>query len=1149
MIRALFTMLAILPSMALAQTSTGAIGGTVIDGSGAIMPAVHVTARNMGTGDKRTTTTNELGVFLFPALPPGAYEVAAEREGFKRVVRSDIALSVQDSIRLELAMAVGSISERVEVTGELPLLATATSSLGQVVDNKKIVDIPLNGRNTLALVTLTAGVQPLGNFGGVTATGNAYASGNYSVSGSRGLSSEVIIDGAPANASLFTAPIIVPSVDAVEEFKVQTSTYSAEFGRSAGGVVNVVMKSGTNSFHGNLYEFFRNRVLDGNGYTNNMYGRRSPVYIYNMFGGTLGGPVKIPKIYDGKDRTFFFTSYEGFRQRSGITNIYTLPTMEERAGDFSQTFTSAGQPVVIYDALTTRLADNGAYTREAFPGNRIPQNRIDKVGAKLMTYFPTPNLPGDRYTHVRNFISSGGATNLSDQVNVRIDHQISPANRLFGRYSLNEARRGAANLFGNAFGGVNPSGGNVPLTMNGYQFVLRDSITASPNTLIDFSYGGVFQRVDKVPLSWGSPLTDLDFSPQLDAQMHEKYYPNFGFSNYTGLTGSNGDLIARTDYTHTVQGTVTKLLTRHSIKAGGEYRLIRANDFQPPTMLSFSFSQNWTTQNPRTASATAGNAIASALLGYSAGGTYNMGPSMALQNHYAGIFVQDDVRVTQRLTLNLGFRYEIETPRTERYNRTNWFDYDAPNPLASKTGITNLHGGLVFAGVDGNSRRQQVLDRNNFAGRIGFAYTVNSKLVLRGGYGVFYMPLTGTGIGSDLSSAGFAASTTMITSRDSNLTPADILSNPFPAGVGRPRGSADGLTTMTGQSFTSIDANNPVGYTQQFGANLQYQLPGSVLVDVAYSGSHAVKIPAFYNENSLDPVHYSYQGGLYDRLPNPFLGLVSLGTFTNTTLGRDQLLRPFPQFTGVNLLKAIGNSNYNSLQLKVERRFASGLGFLTAYTFAKNLGDVNPMVTWLGDAAVGVQNNYNRSAERSLLTFDRSQRLVASYSYELPIGRGKYLGNGWNKWVDLIAGGWQINGTTILENGTPLIMGLNQANAYGGSRPNSTGQSAKLSSSERSLDRWFNTSVFTQPPAYSFGNVSRTLPDVRNPGSAVTNLSLFKYFGIREGLRAQFRLEAFNAFNRTSLGWPSTSLGGPSFGRITSWGGPRNVQLALKLNF
>lgn len=1149
MIRVLFTMFLVVPALLVAQTSTGAIGGTVADGSNAVMPGVSVTATNAGTGDTRTTTTNELGAFLFPALPPGTYEVSAERQGFKKVVRGDIVLSVQDSIRLELVMVVGSVSERVEVTGEMPLLATATSSLGQVVDNRKIVDIPLNGRNTLALVTLTAGVQPLGNFGGVPATGNAYASGNYSVSGSRGLSSEVIIDGSPVNASLFTAPVIVPSVDAVEEFKVQTSTYSAEFGRSAGGVVNVVMKSGTNSFHGNLYEFFRNRKLDGNGYTNNMYDRQSPVYIYNMFGGTFGGPVKLPKLYNGRDRTFFFTSYEGFRQRNGITNIYTLPTMEERAGDFSRTFTSAGQQVIIYDPLTTRQAAGGAYTRDPFPQNRIPQNRTDPVATKLLTYFPQPNLPGDQYTQVRNFIGSGGATNLSDQVNVRIDHQISSANRLFGRYSVNKANRGAANLFGNPFGGVNPSGGNVPLTMDGHQFVLRDSITASANTLIDFSYGVVFQRVDKVPLSWGSPLTDLGFSQQLDSQVHEKYYPNFSFSNYTGLTGSNGDLITRTDFTHTVQGSVTKLLTRHSIKTGGEYRLIRANDYQPPTMLNFSFSQNWTAQDPRAASATAGNAIASMLLGYASGGSYNLGPSMALQNHYMGIFVQDDIRVTPRLTVNLGFRYELETPRTERYNRTNWFDYDAASPLAGKTGITDLHGGLVFAGVNGASRRQQTLDTNNIAGRVGFAYTVSSKMVLRGGYGIFYMPLTGTGIGGELSNAGFSASNSMITSLDSSLTPADTLSNPFPSGLARPRGSADGLATMAGQSFTSIDANNPVGYTQQYGANIQYQLPGSILADIAYSGSHAVKIPAFYNENALDPTYYSYQGGLYDRLANPFLGLVSLGSYTNTTLSRDQLLRPFPQFTGVTLLKAIGNSSYNSLQVKVERRFASGLGFLAAYTISKNLGDVNPLVTWLGDSSVGVQNNYNRRAERSLLTFDRAQRFVASYSYELPVGRGKYFGNQWNRVLDAFAGGWQINGTTILETGTPLIMGLNQANAYGGSRPNSTGQSAELPSSERSLDRWFDTLAFTQPPAYSFGNVSRTLPDVRNPGSATTNLSLFKYFTVHEGVRAQFRLEAFNAFNRTGKGGPSTSLGGPTFGRITSFGGPRNVQLALKLNF
>ena len=1138
----------LLASFLIAQTNTGSIAGTVTDPSAAVIAGARLTLINTGTSEKRTAQSSETGTFLFPSLPPGVYELSAERDGFKRAIRSSIQLSVQDALSFDLALQVGDVTETVEVQAAALALETATSSLGQVIDNRKILDLPLNGRNTLALVALTPGVQPMGGFGGLPATGNAYGQGNFSVSGSRGLTTEVILDGAPVNASLFNAPAFIPSVDAVEEFKVQTNNFSAEFGRTGGGVVNVVMKSGTNRYHGNAYEFFRNRVLDANGFFANAAGRPKAVYIYNVFGGTLGGPVQLPRLYDGKDKTFFFFGYEGLRQRNGVSTLTTLPTPAQRAGDFSGTKNSAGQVINIYDPLTTTATGTNTYTRSPFAGNRIPDNRMDPVSRKLLTFYPAANLPGDPVTGVNNFFTSAGATNLADQYNGRVD-QVFARHRLFGRYSYNNAERGAANFFGNDFGGVNPTGGNVPILIRGQQFVLRDTYTASPTLVADFAYGLIRQFVFKVPLSFGKDLTDLGFPAAFNSSLPERYYPNFSISNFYRLTGSDGDLISRGDYTHSFSGTATKIAGRQTLKFGADYRLIRTNDYQPSAALGFSFGPLWTQQNPRQVAANSGYGLAAFLLGASTGGTHNIGPALAMQNHYSGFFVQDDIRLTPRLTINLGARYEVETPRTERYDRLNWFNSTVASPLAAATGLSNLRGGLVFANAGGTGRRQMALDKNNISPRFGFAWSGVAKTVVRGGFGIFYQPLTGYGLGAALGAGGYSTSTSMVTSSDGNLTPADLLSNPFPQGLNMPPGSSLGLATLAGQGLNGVEYNNVLGYTQQWNFDIQRELPAGLLADVAYVGSHSLKTPEFWDLNQLSPDYYPLGAALQSQVTNPLAKVVDRGTLSSATVSQSQLLRPYPQFQGIGTLLFAGNSNYHSLQAKLERRVRNGLSFLVAYTFAKSIGDSNQLVSWLGDTVTGTQNNYDRRAERSLLPFDVSQRMVTNLTYSLPFGRGHAVGAQWSKPLDWIAGGWQINGIAVFQTGTPLSIGLHSANPFGGSRPNSTGQSADLPSDQRSIDKWFNTTAFTQPPAYSLGNIARTLPDVRGYNTKNFDLSLFKVLAFNESWKMQIRGEFFNAFNRTRFGNPNTSFGSPNFGRITWAGDPRIIQLALKLNF
>lgn len=1130
------------------QTNTGSIGGTVSDPSSSIVAGAKITVTNAATSNTRSAESNDSGTFVFPALPPGTYEVTVEKDGFKKSVRTGVTLDVQQTLQLEMIMTVGSTVETVEVKANVLALDSATSSLGQVITNQKIVDLPLNGRNTLALVALTPGVTPMGGFGGLPATGNAYGQGNFSIGGSRGLSSEVILDGAPVNASLFNAPALIPSVDAVDEFKVQTNNFPAEFGRTAGGVVNLISKSGSNQYHGNLYEFFRNRVLDANTFFANASGRPKPVYIYNLFGGTIGGPVQLPKLYDGKDRTFFFFAYEGLRQRNGINSLLTVPTQLQRQGDFSQTRNAAGQLIRIYDPLSTVQTGPNTYTRTQFANNRIPLLSINPVSARLLGYYPAPNLPGDPVTGANNFFGSAGATNLANQYNARVDHTFGK-HHMFGRYSFSGAERGAANLFDNDFGGINPTGGNVPILIRNQQFVLRDTFTANPSFIVDLSYGIVRQFVFKQPLSFGKNLTDLGFSQAFDQSLPERYYPNFGIASYYGLNGSNGDLLRRGDYTHSFSGTATKVAERHTIKFGGDYRLIRSSDYQPPAALGFSFGPQWTQQNPRQVAANSGSGLASFLLGATDSGTQNISPALALQNHYFAFFAQDDFKVTPKLTLNLGLRYDIETPRTERYNRISAYDFTAQSPLAAPTGISGLQGGLIFPGANGRSRRQMALDKNNFAPRFGFAWSGLSKTVIRGGYGVYYQPLTGFGIGAALGSAGFSSSTAMVTSRDGNLRPANFLSDPFPQGINQVPGSAAGLATLAGQGLTTIDYNNVVGYTQQWNFDVQRELSWGLLADVAYVGSHSLKTPEFWEANQLNPSNYPLGGALQAQVRNPFAGVVDRGPLALPTVNQSQLLLPYPQFTGVSVLEFAGNSNYHSLQTKLERRASNGLSFLVAYTFSKAIGDTNQLANFLGDTLTNIQNNYNRRAERAVLPFDISQRLVANFTYALPFGRGKALGNNWSRPLDAIAGGWQINGLITVQNGLPLALTLNAASAFGGNRPNSVGRSAALSSGERTIDRWFDTTAFTQPPAYSLGNVSRTISNLRGYNTRNADLSVFKIFALTEAIRLQFRAEAFNAFNRTRFSNPNTAFGNPNFGRITSTGDPRQIQLALKLNF
>ena len=1138
----------------LAQSFTGTVSGVAFDSSGSVVPQVGLSLTNVNTNEKRLQQSKEDGRFTFPLVSPGSYRLEAEHAGFKRFVRTNIVVEVQQSVVIDPVLEVGETSESVQVTAETPLLQPTTSSLGQVVDNRKIVELPLAGRNTFALIGLTAGAQPLGEFGNVPARANAYAGGYFSMNGSQPLTNETLIDGSPVNTATTNAPGYTPSVDAIQEFKVQSGNFTAEFGRTGGGVVNLIFKSGGNHVHGTLYEFLRNNKLDGNNWFNNRAGRPRPHNAMNQFGGTAGGPVVLPRVYDGHDKTFWFVNYEGLRDRRALIQTYSIPTPMQLQGDFSQTFNSAGQLIAVFDPTTTRPDPDrpGNFLRTQFPGNRILPSRIDPVAAKVRTFWPAPNTRGNPVTGVNNFAGAGSTPNSQDQYSVRLDHAISSSHRLFGRFSSSDITRGGFDFFGNGAGWVNPGGSGNSIDINGRNLSIDDTYILSPTLVLNLRAGFVRQYVARDPPLKGLDLTTLGFPAVYNAQVGIRALPAFQPAGYRAVHQRGTDNIRRGDLTHSWQGNVTKIAGGHTLKAGVDGRLILLNELEPIiSQGEFNFDARFTGADALRSTATSGNSIASFLLGLPSAGMIDIVPPISVSFNYFGAYLQDDFKVTSKLTLNLGLRYEVETGRNERYNRLSSFDSQVVSPLGQRTVNPDLRGGLQFVGVGNNPRRQKQTNWNRWGPRFGFAYALNAKTVIRGGYGLFYLPGTGDGAGPANGAEGFVASTAFVSSLDGGITPAGSLSNPYPQGVVRGPGSSLGLLTQLGQNLTSVRYDDRSAYSQGFSFNIQRELPANFLFDIAYASNKSTSLPVSQQYNQIADRFLALGSGLLEQVPNPYAPFVSVGPLSQPRVARGQLLRPFPQFGNI-LMRDVRDSSaiYHSMQLKMEKRFSYGFSFLGVMTIAKQLGGP---VSHAVSADPGFQNNNDRQADRSLVGFDQPRRIVLSGNWDLPFGAGRPLFSGARGLVGKLIGGWQINGITTIQSGFPigLTTAVNQTNSFGGgSRPNNSGQSAELSGRvvER-LERYFNTSVFSQPAPFTFGNVSRNLPDVRTPGLINFDFSATKLTAITEFVNLQFRAEFFNALNRPNFGSPGTALGNANFGVISSAGDPRIIQFGLKLIF
>ncbi len=1148
------------PSPIFAQSYQGGMRGSLRDSSGNVLPQASLSLTNEATNATRVVVTNDAGEYVFEKVDPGRYKVEATLSGFKKVERTGINVETQQQITLDLAMEIGNVAETVVITDEMPLIESANASVGQVISKQFFNDLPNTGRNPFSLAAISPNYIPAGN-PTFNRQQDQSGSSQISLAGGPVRGNNYLLDGVPI-ADMGNRAVIIPTFEAIQELKMQVNNYDAEAGRTGGGVFNVTGKSGSNQVHGSLFGFLRPNPLQSNNFFNNRNGLKRPDADYYLYGGSFGGPVYIPKIYNGKDKTFFWFAFEGYRMQSFLSETFTVPTALERLGNFSQT-KNGGQPVVLYDPLTTRANPNspGTFIRDSFPGNIIPANRQDPVGRALLQYFPNPNRAGDASGR-NNYAATSTLDDRADQQTVKLEHTFGSWYKVSGTYLRYGSREPVADYYGSV---ANP-GGSL-LFRNVDAVALNNIFTINDTTILSVRYGyNTFDdNVDTV--SAGFLPSSLGFANSFTEDIAFDKFPAIGTGGAYG-SPSQGALGSaapnqRRWYSHNLLVGVSKLLGRHSLKAGFDFRQLSLEFYNiGQASGSFTFTRAFTQgPNPNAATTVGGNELASMLLGAASAGTSQLVTPLSVYVNYFGGYVQDDFRISPKLTLNFGLRYEYELGLQERGNQiTVGFDPTAQFPIQAPG--MSVRGGLVFAGVNGNSTQQVQPQRNKFGPRVGFAYTLNDKTTIRGGYGILWAPAifslgpTVDGYGA----LGFASVTNMVTSLDGGLTPANYLSNPFPAGLLRPTGSVLGLLTQAGQNVSFIDQNRKAAYVQQYSLDVQRELPGNIALTIGYVGSRGANLQiggisnGGININQLPPQFMS-RTDLQNRVPNPFFGTAAgVGILSSATVSQAQLLRPFPQFGDVTMLGASGgNSFYNAVTVKAQKRFSKGFSLLTAYTFSKLLDNITGNSNYFApDNTANVIDAYDRSRDYALSSVDTPHRFTLSGTYELPFGKGKWLMSSGNAVVDRLVSGWQINAVTTYQSGFPLSVTqqVNNTNAFSlGQRPNVVlgVDPATSGSVSKRIDGYLNPAAFSSAAPNTFGNAPRTL-GVRSPSTQLWDLSVLKNTMIVEGFTAQFRVEAVNALNTPVFRAPNTQFGNPNFGRITSQANfSRIVQMSVRL--
>lgn len=1083
-----------------AQTERATIIGTIVDSSGAAMAGVAVTVTNESTNTSVRVVSDDAGAYTAVNLIPGSYQITAARSGFRQVVFRNFVLQVGQSARLDLTMEVGAVEQTVEVTGAIPLLQTESASVGQVIGSAAVSSLPLNGRNFVQLAILAPGVSGLDYAQpGTINTGkrpDELRPGGTALqaNGALSQSNQVLLDGIDNTEMISQTFIVRPSVEGIHEFKVLTNNAGAEYGRSVGAVVVVTTKSGSNQFHGSLFEFLRNERLDAR----NFFARSDapkPPFKLNQYGASLGGPVMLPG-YSGRDRTFFFVNYEGYREVFGDTQLVTVPIAQIRSGDFRGVV-----PNGIYDPLTTRANPaGGAAIRDRFPDDIIPASRFDPIGAGMVNLWPLPQRPG----LANNYVSNPIKRSSLHRGDGRVDHQLSQMDTLFFRYSADWSALIIPDTFDRNIGGNEASfaGDN---DIKGRNMVAAWTRAFSPGTIGDFRYGYTQFNMALLPTVLSNPLwsripgrnTNDPFQPSA---------PIVGTTGYAGLGNARSTPLIRDQKTHELLGNISILKGSHSIKTGIDLRLRTSGETaSPPGESAFG---RWVfdpaySRNPASPAGT-GETIATMLLGYPIAirrDVFLPGTATLHTNEW-NFYVRDEWRVTSKLTLNIGLHYEINTPFTEANDQ--WVNFD---PVTGKQ---------LLAGKDGVSRAANInTDYLAWSPRISFAYQLNRKTIIRSGYGLFYFPQgnAGTNI-RQFRQPPFDFVVNLPFS--GNDIPATTTSQGFPIVTTSPNlTQGPALFALRG---VTPDYRN--GQMQQFNATVQREIGANLVATVGFVGSAGAKLYWARNINLPDPG----PGAIDPR--RPYYPLL-------------------PGVTGITWLESSGNSFFSSMQASLEKRFSHGVYFLGNWTWSHSLDNVG------GDGGANgpvPQDPRNRRADWASSNSDVRHRVNLAATYLLPFGPGRPYATGGGA-LGHIIGGWEIGGIAVLQSGLPYTVTVagSPSNTGNGSRANPI-PGVDPEPANKSINMWFNPAAFATPPAFTWGTLGRNT--LNAPALFNLDFSITKKFRFTESRELQFRSEFFNGLNHPQFGLPNATIGVGGAGTITSTQrANRQMQFALRFSF
>jgi hypothetical protein len=1163
-----------------AQTFSASIAGVVTDPSGSVVPGAKVHLRNMETNDVRDVTATPAGSYKFDNLLPGTYEISAEAQGFKRYVQTNMILRASTAATVNLPLTIGASEQSVQVTGEAVLLDTESANNSVTMDSHLIEALPNSYRNPLNFVFALAGTTEAQSGQTSRSTSFDQMGSQFGLNGGRIGNEQILIDGAPSTAVDWGGLFVAPNQDAVQEQQVAQNVYDAQYERSGAGVVTLVTKSGTNSFHGSVYDYFRNSALDANTWGNDATVPLTPKGLFhrNQFGATFGGPIS------KRARLFFYVDYEGLRQPDvESSGFLTVPTAKMHNGDFSE----LSYPIYNPFSTTQVCCDskgNPYYTRTAFTNNQIPQGLWDSVGQKILALYPMPNQPG----LTNNFYKQGRGTTDNDKFDWRVDWVQSDKNRIFARMSDRVRQDYTPACFF-----CNGADNNATNNDRGFQVVINDAYTPSPTWVIDAYLAVGHWHEEQTGLGLGTDMSKIGLSPALS---QAPLLPLVNADNYQtlGSTYSSYDFYVRSH--GTAIGNITKEFSKHTLKFGANYDIAFMNNRQD-VPVTFNFPRGFTACDPNVSGGSCiapsegvgsnqtGDAIASLLLGTGSGtSAIQMDPAMSL--HSFGLYVQDQWRVDPRLTVTAGLRYENQRPATERYNRLTYFDTNAINPVSTALGST-VHGAFEYASKD--NRYAWDPDNLNFAPRLGIAYKITDKLVGRVGAGIFYSPASAM-ISFDQPGefVGFTSTTNWIGSLNSlGYIPTNLVSNPFPNGLVQPVGSANGAMTLVGDGASQIwpKGPHPIGYSEQWSADFQYQLGSHAVAEIGYTGSRGHRL--MYGNPNLNadqlPTQDLALGNSYlqSQVANPFFGII---TDPNSPLSaaqvqRSQLLVPFPEYTYLIWNRSLpgAQSAYDALNIKFNKQFSNGLSLVSTYVWSKALDDGSEdFIGWtIGNMW---RDSYNPKLDYAVSTHDQPQSFATALVYDLPYGRGKRFGSDTPKVVNGILGNWQVSSVIRIASGMPLLPPfyandpLSEYGFPGEGVPNVVGDPKPA---HQTMDNWINPAAFQDPNAnsqttdrYQYGDAPARFGDLRDGATENVDFSVAKAFNFTERFKGQFRAEFLNAFNHPQYGGeyygqfgsnidlcidcnvPAGATVDPNFGRVFGTrNDPRNIQMSFKLMF